>query len=167
MRIYTRSGDKGETSLYSGERVFKNCLRVEVYGTVDELNATMGLARALCFDSEVRECVFEVQEMLNQAMAQLSSLDDWIMITDMHVQKLEEMIDSFTERVVIKNEFDVPGSNPSSAALHLARTVARRAERKLWQLASEEKTDDAVLQMINRISDLCFILALFETTSEE
>ncbi|MDD4601031.1 Cob(I)yrinic acid a,c-diamide adenosyltransferase [bioreactor metagenome] len=163
MKVYTKTGDKGTTSLLSGERVDKDSLRVEAYGAVDEITSTLGLARALCKRPEVTETILKLQHLLMKVMAQLASKDDKISyITIDHVNLLEKAIDSFEEQLPPLKEFLIPGDTPGAAALDMARTITRRAERQVLRLAKNEPVDDAVIIALNRLSDLCFVLMRFE-----
>lgn len=163
MKIYTKTGDKGMTSLLSGERVPKDSLRVETYGTVDELNAVLGLARAVAGKAEVREAILPVQKMLMAMMGELAGGPTAAaVITAEHVTTLESLIDKFSASLTPLTHFIVPGDNQSSACLHVARTVARRAERLAWRLAGQERVHDNALIALNRLSDLCFTLARYE-----
>lgn len=163
MKVYTKTGDKGTTSLLSGERVDKDCLRVEAYGTVDEVTSALGLARATCSKAEVREIVFKVQKLLMALMAELATKgSSGKYITTDHITILEQTIDSFEEKLPPLNEFIIPGDTAGAAALDIARTTTRRAERQVLRLSKEELVDEAVLIVLNRISDLCFVLARIE-----
>ncbi len=163
MKIYTKGGDRGETSLYSGQRVRKDSLRVETYGTIDELQAALGLARSLCTDSGVKDTVFTVETLLITAMAEVSTIGDCrSCIGADEVKLLEEAIDRVYADLPPMRGFVVPGGNAGSAALHVSRTVARRAERLLWRLHAEEPVPEALLLFFNRLSDLCFALARCE-----
>jgi cob(I)alamin adenosyltransferase len=164
MTIYTRTGDEGKTSLYSGERVPKDGLRMEALGTLDELNAALGLARSLSDNSEEQTCIMELQQALVQAMAETATLDGPRRIDDRQVRWVEDSIKTFDNGKGFAEGFDVPGASPATAALHLARTVARRAERCLWRLDAEEPLNPVLMRFINRTSDLCFLLAVRQRT---
>jgi len=160
MNIYTKSGDKGSTSLYSGERVPKYSLRVEAYGTIDELDAALGMARSLCKKTAVVEAVLEVQKLLGRIMGEIATLGNIkAPITDVNVQHIEQRIDSFSVSLAPLQRFLISGNSPGSAALHVSRTIARRAERLLWQLSQEEQVNEKVLIILNRLSDYCFVLS--------
>jgi cob(I)alamin adenosyltransferase len=163
MKIYTKTGDKGTTSLYTGERVAKDSDRVEAYGTVDELDSAFGLARTLCRNGEVVTVIYEVQKLLWLVMAEVASQGDQKSpITCEQVQFIEQRIDSFDAKLQPLTNFLIPGGCPGSAALDVARTVARRAERQLWRLNRLETLNEQVLVILNRISDLCFVLSRVE-----
>jgi cob(I)alamin adenosyltransferase len=167
MKIYTKTGDKGETSLYSGERVPKDSPRVEAYGTIDELDSALGLARALCANAAVRAAVHDLQNQLWAVMAEVATLGGEPRITAADVAAIEAVIDRFDADLPPLTSFIVPGDTPGGAALDLARTVARRAERQLWRVAREEPVGEHILVFINRLSDLCFILARAEMAGKE
>jgi len=164
VKIYTRTGDQGETSLFTGQRVRKDALRVETYGTVDEIGSALALARALCANPHVKETVYELQKMLMLLMADLASVGAAEKHVGMEqVKALERMIDRFDAELPPLKNFIVPGDTPGAAALDLARTVARRAERQLWRLSREEAVDSQAMIVLNRLSDLCFVLSRAET----
>lgn len=163
MNIYTKTGDNGMTSLYSGERVPKDSLRVEAYGTIDELDAELGMARSLCRSTNIREAILEVQKLLIRVMSEIATLgNNKVFITEADVQHIEQRIDSFSVSLLPLRSFLIPGNSPGSAALHVSRTVARRAERLLWHLSREELINENILILINRISDYSFILSRSE-----
>lgn len=167
MKIYTKTGDKGETSLYSGERVPKDSPRVEAYGTVDELDSALGLARAHCLNEEVRAAVYDLQKLLWVVMAEVATIGGEPRVTAAEVAAVEAAIDRFTAGLPPLTAFIIPGDTPGGAALDLARTVSRRAERQLWRVAREEPLNENVLVLINRLSDLCFTLARAEMADKE
>lgn len=164
MKIYTKTGDKGTTSLYSGERVEKDSIRVEAYGTIDELDSALGLARAFSETKEVRETILMVQKMLWNVMAEVATLGEQKpRIASQDVEAIEKTIDQLEAGLPPLTHFIIPGDTRGAAALDLSRTVARRAERQLWRLARQEQVSETVLVLINRLSDLCFVLARVET----
>jgi len=163
MKIYTRTGDKGTTGLYTGERIDKDNLRVEVYGNTDEVNSALGMARALVKNHEVRGVILELQKLLMQrVMTDLASIGVEPCTTEADVAHIEGLIDSFTNRMEPLNHFIIPGENPGAAALDVARTTTRRAERQLWRLSKQENVDGALIIVLNRLSDLCFTLSRAE-----
>lgn len=162
MKIYTKTGDQGETGLYTGERVFKDSLRVEAYGTVDEINSVLGMARSLATIEDVKTTIYELQKLLWGLMADIASIDDASRITSKQVTLLENMIDQFNSTLPPLNSFIIPGDTRGSAALDMARTVTRRAERQLWRLSRVEEISGDGLVFLNRLSDLCFVLARVE-----
>lgn len=161
-KVYTRTGDAGQTSLYSGERVAKCCPRVDAYGEADELQAALGLARALSKNPDTKDALKELEETLVTAMAELATIGGDARITWDHVEHLENQIDAFQAKAPQEFRFVVPGDQPGSAALHLARTVARRCERALLLFAENDEVSKDILAFFNRISDLCYVLARYE-----
>jgi cob(I)alamin adenosyltransferase len=162
-KVYTRTGDKGKTSLYTGERVSKASLRVETYGTVDEADSVLGLARAFAVHDKVKDTIYKVQKELWLLMADIASIGKDANIQDAHVTAIEETIDAFDSELEPLNHFLVPGDAKSAAALDMARSVIRRAERLMWKLGEEEDIHESDLKYLNRLSDLCFILSRYET----
>lgn len=162
MSIYTKTGDAGETGLYTGERVRKSSLRVAVYGTVDELDSVLGLARAFVAKAEVRERVLALQKKLPALMADLASRAQEAMIAEADVAALEQAMDELEGRLPPLTSFLVPGDTQGGAALDHARTVTRRAERLFCCLAEEEEVHDTDRRYLNRLSDYCFLLMRLE-----
>lgn len=162
MSIYTKTGDAGETGLYMGERVKKSSLRVAVYGTVDELDSVLGLARASVAKAEVRERVLALQKKLPALMADLASRAQEAMIAEADVAALEQAMDELEGRLPPLTSFLVPGDTQGGAALDHARTVTRRAERLFCRLAEEEEVHDTDRRYLNRLSDYCFLLMRLE-----
>ena len=166
-KVYTKTGDKGTTGLLTGERVKKTSARVEAYGNVDEINSALGLARASCTNPKVKEAIFKLQKLLMLFMADLaSSGGEQHYVTADHVANLEQMIDEFDANLPPLKGFIMPGETPGAAALDLARTVTRRAERQTLRFKEQEgetPVNDQLLICINRLSDLCFVLSRFET----
>ena len=163
-RIYTRAGDTGETSLGDGSRVPKTDLRIEAYGTVDELNSFLGLALAGDLPDELRPWLEQVQNDLFDLGADLSvPLEDdrreRLRVTSEQVERLEELCDLVNARLESLRSFILPGGTEASARLHVARAVCRRAERLAVALAAEHGVNPATLSYLNRLSDLLFILA--------
>jgi cob(I)alamin adenosyltransferase len=169
MKIYTKTGDEGRTSLYGGVPVFKNDPRVAAYGTLDELNATLGIALALDPDSKLgMEELREVQEDLFVLGSRLATADPERMeqkgtiprFDRARVDALERWIDRLDEELEPLDSFILPGGSPVGAQLHVARTVCRRAERKITALVREQPgLAELALPYINRLSDLLFTLA--------
>ncbi len=165
-RIYTRTGDAGETSLFGGGRVSKNHPRVQAYGTVDELNAVLGLARAAGPPQEIDVLLERLQHQLFDLGAELAtpgasrrSAAHVTRVTPDRVAALERDIDRFEALLPPLRQFVLPGGTPAASALHHARTVARRAERAIVRLASREAVNPELLKYVNRLSDLLFVLA--------
>ena len=162
--VYTRTGDKGTTSLLSGERVPKQSLRVEAYGNIDEVRASLGMARATVKREDVKETIYKIQELLMSLMADVASIDlEEPYIKAEHVTLFEETIDRYDAMLAPLTHFITPGDNLGSAALDVARTTTRSAERALLRVAEEEDVNKNVLMCLNRLSDLCFILLRVET----
>jgi len=158
-KIYTRTGDDGTTGLGDGTRVAKDGARVEAYGTVDELNSTVGVLLAVPgLPDAVVKCLTEVQHELFDMGGELC-IPGHQVITEQHVTRLEDALDGFNDALPPLKEFILPGGGPAAAACHVARTVARRAERRTWTLAREETVSPDVLKYLNRLSDLLFVLA--------
>ena len=158
-RIYTRTGDDGTTGLGDGSRVPKDSARVEAYGTVDELNSVIGvLLAAPKLPKKVAACLTEVQHELFDLGGELC-IPGHTLIRAEHVAELERALDEFNEKLPPLKEFILPGGGPAAAACHLARTVARRAERRATTLARAESISPEVLKYLNRLSDLLFVLA--------
>ena len=163
-RIYTRGGDAGETSLGNGERVAKHALRVEAFGTVDEANAAIGVAR-LHVAGDADAMLGRIQNDLFDLGADLCTPEEEspeyppLRITDTQVERLEREIDAMNAKLAPLNSFVLPGGSAVAAHLHLARTVARRAERGIVRLMKLETVNPAALRYINRLSDHLFVLS--------
>jgi cob(I)alamin adenosyltransferase len=163
-RIYTRGGDAGETSLGDGARVPKHALRVAAIGTVDEANAAVGLAR-LHAAGEDDAMLARIQHDLFDLGADLCTPEDGrrgasaLRIVAAQVERLEAEIDAMNERLAPLNSFVLPGGSPCAAYLHLARTVSRRAERLVSELAAAEAVNPEALKYLNRLSDHLFVLS--------
>jgi cob(I)alamin adenosyltransferase len=160
-KVYTRAGDGGETSLVGGRRVSKSSLRVDAYGDVDELSSVIGLARASIDDQQIDETLGLIQNDLFTLGADLASPFDVDVprIEGFFIKKLEGLADEYLKELEPLKEFILPGGSRGGAALHLARTVARRAERRAVALSETEKLNPATIAYLNRLSDLLFILA--------
>ena len=171
-RIYTRGGDKGETSLGDGSRVGKQDLRVAAYGTVDETNGVVGLAR-LHTQGEADAMLARIQNDLFDLGADLCTpeggrkAEGALRIVDAQVDRLEREIDRMNAELEPLTSFILPGGTAASAHLHLARTVARRAERLICDLAEKEEVNPAAIRYINRLSDHLFVLARWENGKGE
>lgn len=166
MKVYTKTGDKGQTGLYTGERVDKDSVRVEAYGMVDEADSALGMARAIAVNPEVKTTIYDLQKLLWSLMADIASVGAEPRVTGKEVQQLEALIDKFDAQLPPLTSFLVPGDTASSAALDIARTVTRRAERQLWRLSRQEELAGEGLVFLNRLSDLCFVLARVELNSK-
>lgn len=157
-KIYTRTGDKGTTGLGDGSRVDKDNLRVEAYGTVDELNSATGLLLAVDLPGEVRACLVRTQHELFDLGGELC-MPGYTLVPDAYVTGLENDLDSFNEDLPPLKDFILPGGSESAARCHLARTIARRAERRLISLSREEDINEVSIRYLNRLSDLLFVIA--------
>jgi cob(I)alamin adenosyltransferase len=158
-KIYTRTGDKGETGLGDGTRTRKDSLRVEAFGTVDELNSALGMVLAdHTLPDDIRSCLIQIQHQLFDVGSELS-LPSYIAITAEHITQLEQILDEFNQTLEPLKEFILPGGYPAAASCHLARTICRRAERCVVTLASTESINDQALIYLNRLSDLLFVMA--------
>jgi cob(I)alamin adenosyltransferase len=163
--IYTRSGDKGQTSLVDGSRLPKDSKRVTAYGTVDEANSWVGAARSAGADPLLDEVLELVQHRLFNCSSNLATPPDAGFapptIAEEDVEFLERAIDRFEETTGALTHFVLPGGTPAASFLHLARTVCRRAERHIVSLAAEELVDPQVQKFVNRASDLLFAAARY------
>jgi cob(I)alamin adenosyltransferase len=158
-KIYTRTGDEGTTGLGDGSRVPKDSPRVEAYGTVDEANSTIGLVLAGDnVPAEVRTCLTEVQHDLFELGGELC-IPGHKAISQDFVDRLERDLDGFNADLPRLQEFILPGGGPSAAACHMARTVVRRAERRVYTLSRSEDVRPEVIRYLNRLSDLLFVVA--------
>lgn len=169
MKVYTKTGDKGQTSLLSKQRVSKDDARVEAYGTVDEVNSAMGLAKSLIKPSWAIDILHQIQLELISLNADLAtdslSVVDY-RITQEHVTRLESLIDSLEQRRIPQRGFVTPGASSASAALDLARTIVRRAERCVVRLKRTGEVTVPVSLYLNRLSDLLFVLARYVEQEE-
>jgi cob(I)alamin adenosyltransferase len=162
MKIYTKTGDGGETGLFGGQRVPKDALRVHAYGTVDECNAALGLARAAGLDPALDELLAQVQAQLFVVGADLATPGESAHIPrvgEAEVAFLERAIDELGEALEPLRQFILPGGTAGAAQLHLARTVCRRAERWVVSLAQAEPINGQALIYLNRLSDFLFVVA--------
>jgi len=190
MAIYTRTGDKGNTSLFNGQRVSKSSIRVEAYGTIDELNSVIGVVI-----SEIQNSKFKIQnylpadathQTLQAGNSKLKSelvkiqndlfeIGSALASTDLsklgslgnRVKEFENEIDKMTEKMPTLANFILPGGGKTGAMLHFARTVARRAERKVVALSESERVDSSIIMYLNRLSDLLFTRARFVNYKEK
>jgi cob(I)alamin adenosyltransferase len=167
LKIYTRTGDSGDTGLFGGGRVAKNHPRVEAYGDVDELNAALGFVRALAQMPRIDEVLVPIQRDLFAIGALLATPDREKMrqhlekarVDEDRIAQLEHAIDDGDRELEPLKSFIVPGGSPKAAALHVARTICRRAERRVVSLAESEEIPGVVVIYLNRLSDLLFTLA--------
>ena len=163
MSLYTARGDSGMTDLSTGQRIAKNSWRVKAYGALDEFGSALGMARAFCENEKVKDLCLRLQKLNGLLMTDLASLNDYEpLITHEHVVYLEDMMDKMEEQMEPLHGFLIPGETKGGACLDLARTVARRAERVMWDLAKNEIVPDQDRILLNRISDFCFMLMRLE-----
>lgn len=166
MKIYTKGGDTGETGLYGGARVPKDHLRIEVYGTLDEANAILGIACSVMNAADpLRNRLSEIQAELFQLGSELATPEGKktgiSLIEEAQIVTLEQEIDRMESRLSPLKNFILPGGSQASAYLHLARTVVRRAERKLVTLSRDHSTREVTIRYLNRLSDYLFVCARF------
>ncbi len=163
-RVYTRQGDDGRTQLVSGDRVWKDSTRVEAYGEVDELNSLIGFARSFIDDEKVDSMLREIQNDLFKVGADLAtplSFERAIRVSPEMVDKLEKWIDELNASLEPLKDFILPSGSKAGSLLHYARTVCRRAERRVVSLMKEEEINLPALKYLNRLSDLLFVLARY------
>jgi ATP:cob(I)alamin adenosyltransferase len=172
MKIYTRGGDKGKTGIHGGERVDKDDIRIEANGCLDELNSTLGVVRAFMReDHEFQPLLFRIQTEMMVMMSQVATpsykrANNPNKLADDLVSLCEQQIDEITGKMTPSNYFVLPGGNLVSAHLQLARTFARRAERRLWTLNKQDQVPEEILLFMNRLSDLLFTMARYEMYTE-
>jgi len=163
FKIYTKTGDKGETGLFGGKRLPKNHIRIESYGTVDELNSYIGMLRDLAPNANQKELLKEIQDRLFTIGSNLASDPDKNMITPdvekSDIEKLEQAIDQMNEVLPPLKNFILPGGHTTVSFCHIARTVCRRAERMVVALHHHnDSVDPAIIRYLNRLSDYLFVL---------
>ena len=164
MNIYTKTGDKGTTSLFDNKRVPKDDIRVESYGTVDELVSFLGLAKNYVEDKDIYNIIHEIQNKLFIVASNLATEDQSKIkhrIKEKDIKYLEDNIDKYMGKLKEPTGFIVPGSGKGSGYLHVCRTVCRRAERRIITLGAYSAVDPLVIKYINRLSDLIYALARF------
>lgn len=170
-KVYTKFGDKGETSLLYGGRVSKNSVNTEAYGITDEAVSAMGLARALSDNQKVKDILRDLQRELFTIAAELATdpgkydlfKEHFAPVTQVMVDKLEEIIDSLEEEFEMPKVFVLPGGSPASSAIDMARTIIRTAERRVVAVAeSGLLTNELILSYLNRMGDLLFVLARYQ-----
>ena len=169
MKIYTKTGDKGETGLFGGERVTKDSLRISTYGTIDELNAFIGYTITEVNDPRVKENLLTVQNYLFTVGSDLATPEtpkneklNIQRTPDSFYKEIEKMIDHYELQLDELKNFILPGGSKSAALLHICRTVCRRAEREVVALKKTVTIGDNILIFLNRLSDLFFVLSRFE-----
>jgi cob(I)alamin adenosyltransferase len=174
-RIYTRAGDKGKTGLLSGERISKADPRVEAYGTIDELGATLGVAKAHA-SKRIAGHLHDIQHKIFLINAELAtnidalvddkSLKQLIRVVGSDVEYLERIADELSGELPLLKNFVIPGGTKASAFLHVSRTVCRRAERRIVEFAKSTVVNEELIKYINRLSDLLFVMARYENEKE-
>jgi cob(I)alamin adenosyltransferase len=157
-KIYTRTGDKGTTGLGDGSRVDKDSARVEAYGTVDELNSAVGLVLAAELPEAIRACLVGIQHELFDLGGELC-MPGTRLIPGAYVDGLERALDGFNAALPPLKDFILPGGSEAAARCHLARTIARRAERRVISLSHEQDVNEASIRYLNRLSDLLFVIS--------
>lgn len=157
-KIYTRTGDAGSTGLADGSRVPKDALRIEAIGTVDELNSALGVLLAQDVPDDIRSCLVDVQHDLFDLGGELS-VPGHSAVSGAHVTRMESLLDQFNAVLPPLKNFILPGGTQGAALAHVARAVCRRAERRLVALGRAEALPPVMLQYVNRLSDLLFVLA--------
>ena len=169
MKIYTKTGDEGETGLFGGERVSKNTLRIEAYGTIDELNAFIGLTIIEVSDKSVKDLLQKIQNWLFSIGADLSTPDNEktkklnvFRTPEEYYLFIEKEIDNYESKLDELRNFILPGGTKGAALLHICRTITMRAERMVVALNSTVKIGNNIIIFLNRLSDLFFVLARFD-----
>ena len=169
MKIYTKTGDKGETSLFGGERVQKSEQRLNAYGTIDELNSFIGMAVVETADSEVKEVLQKIQNQLFNLGADLATPEtektkklNVFRVDEKFYKFAEESIDKYETELDELKSFILPGGSECASILHVCRSICRRAEREIVELSNLEKVNKEVIVYVNRLSDLFFVLSRYE-----
>ncbi len=169
MGIYTKTGDKGKTSLYDDTRLFKDHIRVESYGTIDELISFLGLAKNYVEDKSIYKTLENIQNKLFKVTTNLATKDKSKIkahILEEDIEELEELIDVYMGKLNNPTGFIIPGSGRKSAYIHVARTVCRRGERRIISLAQREEVDPLIIKYVNRLSDTLYAIGRFLEESE-
>ena len=169
MQIYTKTGDKGNTSLFDNTRVGKDSIRVESYCTIDELNSSLGFAKNFIDNEKIKDTITCIQRNLFNVAGELATVDREDFpekIQEEDIKELEDIIDNYLEKMTKKEQskFIIPGSSRGSAALHMSRTICRRAERRITALAREEDISPILQKYVNRLSDVIYTLARYSET---
>ena len=164
MDIYTKTGDKGKTSLYDNTRLFKDDARVESYGTIDELISFLGIAKNYSEDKEIYNLLEEIQNKLFTVTTNLATKDKSKIefhIEEADIEHLEDLVDIYMGKLNNPTGFIVPGSNKKSAYIHVARTICRRGERRIITLGKIEEVDPLVVKYVNRLSDTLYAIGRY------
>jgi len=165
VKIYTKTGDDGTTGLVGGTRVKKFDARLEAYGTVDEMNAAIGLLRTYNVSAETKALLVQIQNKLFNIGSRLASDDKGaeytasLAITEANIKVLEDAIDAFENNLPALSHFILPGGDVASAQSHVIRTICRRAERRILEFAETNAVEPEIIKYVNRLSDLMFVLA--------
>ena len=173
MKIYTKTGDKGTTSLIGGKRVLKNSDKLNAYGSIDELNSFLGLLRAKTTDENIKNEILDIQNTLFNVGAHLAldenveKIPEFAQINDEKIKKIEDLIDFFQENLPKITNFIIYGENELSAICHICRAICRRAEREIITVNQQYNIDSNVITYVNRLSDFLFVLARIYTKNEE
>lgn len=169
MKIYTKTGDKGETGLMGGERVSKNSLRIKAYGTIDELNSFLGLAVTEISSEEIKKILLTLQNQLFTVGTDLATPNNEktqrlkiIRTPSSFYEEIEKIIDNYESKLTELKNFILPGGSKGAALLHVCRTICRRAEREVIALNETVKIGGNIIIFLNRLSDLLFVLSRFE-----
>jgi len=169
MKIYTKTGDKGETGLFGGDRILKDNVRLNAYGTVDELNSFLGLAITEVVNPEIKNILIDLQNKLFVIGSDLATRDieknkklNIKRTPKEYILEIERLIDNFDSKLAELKNFILPGGTRGAALLHVCRTISRRAEREVVALKNNEGIGDNILIFLNRLSDLFFVLSRFE-----
>jgi cob(I)alamin adenosyltransferase len=157
-KIYTRTGDDGQTGLGDGSRVAKDSARVTAYGTVDEANSAIGIVLSGDLPDAVRECLVSVQHQLFDLGGELC-IPGHAAVFDVDIERLEQQLDGFNADLPALKDFILPGGSPAAAHCHLARTICRRAEREVVMLSHHDAVRGEAIRFLNRLSDLLFVIA--------
>ncbi len=167
MKIYTKRGDKGETSLIGGSRVSKTHVRIEAYGTVDELNSVVGVIRDTADFKDIDQFLVDIQNRLFTIGSELASTPDSKMqipkLEESDIEVLEKEMDRMDEHLPQLKNFILPGGDLTASHCHVARCVCRRAERRVVALADDSEVDEKIIRYLNRLSDYLFTLARYYT----
>ena len=167
MKIYSRKGDKGDTSLFNGKIVKKHNLRVDAYGTIDELNSFIGLLKDYIEDEKIKDLLNRIQIKLFSIGSFLSAinkegeLSNKVKIKNIDIENIESEIDNFNKDLPKLKNFIIPGGHKPSSYSHVCRSICRRAERKISQINDESKINPLILPYVNRLSDLFFVLSRY------
>ena len=167
MKVYTKSGDKGKTSLFDGKRLSKDDIRIEAYGTVDELNSHTGYLLSMINEEEIKELLLSVQSNLFDIGSHLATEEASSKflpeLKEESIEHLEQEMDAYTEKLPKLKSFVMPRGNQRISYAHICRTVCRRAERRIVRLSENNAVDNFIIRYMNRLSDYFFVLARYLT----